>query len=185
MLRKVSRNEPFLHTRTLKNTLVFPYTYPVRQSKESNISRQTTPDNRLHPSWDYCKTVDRGMAIIVRDSHPRYMLYSTFNTLWKTETSLCSPTINLSTSLLTRLQTNSPLESLDNQITFHSLPLIYNTYEAKNVATEALPHITSSNNFQGFNLLRLTQIQREDTDLRHELFWTTMKPRIKQMVTRK
>ncbi|RUT72671.1 hypothetical protein DLK05_17150, partial [Ancylomarina longa] len=56
---------------------------------------------------------------------------------------------------------------------------------ANNVVADALSRITSLNSFQGIDLLKLAELQKEDSDLQHELSSTTLKLRIKQMGTGK
>ena len=56
---------------------------------------------------------------------------------------------------------------------------------ANNVVADALSRISSLNSFQGIDLLKLAQLQKEDIDLQHELSSTTLKLSIKQMGTGK
>ncbi|CAI2724603.1 unnamed protein product [Schistosoma spindalis] len=56
---------------------------------------------------------------------------------------------------------------------------------ANNVVADALSRINSLNSSEGIDLLKLAQLQKEDSDLQHELASTTLKLRIKQMGTGK
>ncbi|KAH9587093.1 hypothetical protein MS3_00004959 [Schistosoma haematobium] len=51
--------------------------------------------------------------------------------------------------------------------------------------TARIQHVTSLNDFQGIDLLKLAQLQKEDTVPQHELSSTILKLRIKQMRTSK
>ncbi|KAH9581182.1 hypothetical protein MS3_00008398 [Schistosoma haematobium] len=56
---------------------------------------------------------------------------------------------------------------------------IQHTSVANNVVADALSRITSLNSFQRIDLLKLAQLQKEDTGLQHELSSTTLKLHIK------